>query len=188
MNCGNFLDLETQLFWLIMLTVKLTVCCTICTIVPFFCRKESLFRYIKFGLYSTSEASRDSRNMCKIQLQGCYKCTSRGGNNTRDAAEWALRRYNGFIDEHWSCSPRKNGRWNLTTFEINKNSLNSLRCERKTRRCVAKSQTVKVRAKRPNYLYFATLVSCDDPTINGKEKISQIYTLEKLEVKEGNYW
>ena len=61
------------------------------------------------------------------------------------------------------------------------------RSRRKTRRCVAKSQTVKVRAKRPNYLCFATLVSCDDPTINGKEKISQIYTLEKLEVKEEKY-
>ena len=61
---------------------------------------------------------------------------------------------------------------------------NSLRCRIKTRRCVAKSQTVKVRAKRPNYLCFATLVSCDDPTINENEKISQICTLEKLEVEE----
>ena len=56
----------------------------------------------------------------------------------------------------------------------------------KTLRCAAKSQTIKVRAKRSNYFYFATLVSCDDPTINEIEKISQIYTLEKSEVEEKN--
>ena len=65
--------------------------------------------------------------------------------------------------------------------------MNALRYDRKTLRCAAKSQTVKVRAKRPNYFYFATLVSCDDPTINEKEKISQIYTLEKSEVEEKNF-
>ena len=60
--------------------------------------------------------------------------------------------------------------------------LNYLKCGGKTRRCVTKSQTVKVRAKRSNSLYFVTLVSCDE-----KRKMSQICTLEKLEVEEEKY-